>query len=245
MKNQEWFASWFDTTYYHTLYQHRDFEEAEFFISNLLASLKPKKNSTILDLACGRGRHAYYIASKGFNVTGVDLSAQSISWAKKTYPLDSLSFEEHDMRKVFKENNFDFVFNFFTSFGYFSSNEDNQLVINAMKDNLKKDGIIVIDFLNAIKSMDKLVTSEIKTVDEIDFNINKEIIDGFFVKRIAFEDKGKSYSFEERVQALEFSDFKAYFDKAGLELFKVYGNYALEEFNPEKSDRLIMILRKK
>ncbi|MCB0541647.1 MAG: SAM-dependent methyltransferase, partial [Bacteroidetes bacterium] len=71
MNNTEWYKEWFNTKYYHILYKNRDFEEAELFINNLVDYLKIEKDSKILDLACGKGRHSYFLAKKGFDVTGI------------------------------------------------------------------------------------------------------------------------------------------------------------------------------
>ena len=58
MKQKEWFAEWFDTSYYHTLYKNRDEQEAANFISRLIDDLKLPKSSYLLDIACGKGRHS-------------------------------------------------------------------------------------------------------------------------------------------------------------------------------------------
>ena len=78
-----WFTSWFDSLYYHTLYKNRDEKEAQAFIDNLVAHLQIKKGSKLIDIACGKGRHAKYFNQKGMDVVGVDLSPNSISAAKK------------------------------------------------------------------------------------------------------------------------------------------------------------------
>ena len=78
-----WFAHWFDSPYYHTLYKHGDENEAQHFIDNLVAHLQIKKDSKLIDIACGKGRHATYFNSLGLNVVGVDLSPNSIASAKK------------------------------------------------------------------------------------------------------------------------------------------------------------------
>ena len=57
-KNKEWFASWFDSSYYHSLYAHRDHQEAAFLIAQLIDLTQPKDDATILDVGCGRGRHS-------------------------------------------------------------------------------------------------------------------------------------------------------------------------------------------
>ena len=54
----DWYASWFDTPYYHILYKDRDNAEADSFMERLTSFLQLKQNDTILDLACGKGRHA-------------------------------------------------------------------------------------------------------------------------------------------------------------------------------------------
>ena len=91
--DKEWFKDWFNTSYYHTLYKHRDESEAHRFIDHLCAYLKVKKGSKILDLACGKGRHALHLAKKGYQTTGVDLSEESInlSLIHIPSPRDSLS----------------------------------------------------------------------------------------------------------------------------------------------------------
>ena len=78
-----WFASWFDSPYYHVLYKDRDDSEAADFMNRLTQYLHLHPTSKILDLACGKGRHSRYLSSLGYDVTGVDLSSQSITFAKK------------------------------------------------------------------------------------------------------------------------------------------------------------------
>lgn len=148
ISTQSWFSSWFDTPYYHILYKDRDDEEAGRFVQNLIRFLELKKGASILDLACGKGRHAMYLNELGYQVTGADLSKNSILCAKR-FQNETLRFERHDMREPFGEK-FDAVFNLFTSFGYFDNKEDNLRTVNAIKENLKPNGFAVIDFMNVI-----------------------------------------------------------------------------------------------
>jgi len=80
---ENWFASWFDTKYYHILYKERNDEEAQLLMDNLTHYLNLPEDAKILDLACGKGRHAIYLNSLGFDVTGADLSENSIAEASK------------------------------------------------------------------------------------------------------------------------------------------------------------------
>src|SRR5580698_7109890 len=97
---ENWFQEWFDSPYYHTLYVDRDEKEAAAFIDRLLMYLHPAPGSLMLDVACGRGRHASILAGKGFDVTGIDLAPHSITFALQ-YANDHLHFYEHDMRRLF------------------------------------------------------------------------------------------------------------------------------------------------
>lgn len=70
---QNWFASWFDTPYYHILYKERNYREAQIFMDNLTHYLNLPEKAKVLDLACGKGRHAIYLNQLGFEVIGADL----------------------------------------------------------------------------------------------------------------------------------------------------------------------------
>ena len=96
MKN--WFDSWFDTKYYHILYKNRDYSEAENFITNLTTDLEINTNKSILDLACGKGRHSIFLNKLGYTTTGVDLSKASIEHASQ-FTNNTLDFFVHDMRE--------------------------------------------------------------------------------------------------------------------------------------------------
>ena len=236
---KNWFTSWFDTPFYHILYKDRDDKEAQSFMENLTSYLNLPENASILDLACGKGRHSVYLNAMGYNVTGVDLSPQSIAFAKQ-FKNNTLHFDVHDMSKPYTQQ-FDAVFNLFTSFGYFENEDGNLNTIKAIKGNLKHNGIGVIDFMNADFVIDNLITENTKTVEGIDFKLNRYLKNGHIIKDILFEADGKSYSYTERVKAITLSDFKAMFQKANVQLLEVFGDYKLNKFNKKTSERLILI----
>ncbi len=238
-----WFAHWFDSSYYHTLYKNRDEKEAQIFIDNLIEELNLKKGSKLIDIACGKGRHATYFNKKGMDVLGIDLSTKSIASAKQNENA-TLHFAVHDMREVYQENCFDVVTNLFTSFGYFEDDKDEQKAINAMASDLKSEGILIIDFMNVKKVISNLVLTEKKEIDGITFNIKRSVQNNHIIKDIEIIDKTEKQHFQEKVKAITLADFSIFVNNAGLKIIDIFGNYKLEEFNATSSDRLILICKK-
>jgi len=246
MRKKGWFSDWFNSSYYHTLYQHRDDTEALQFIDNLLAYLKPLPHATMLDIACGKGRHSKALFDAGFDVTGIDLSPASIE-AASTMQTNGLSFSCHDMRETFKANYFDYAFNFFTSFGYFDTHEEHQLAISAMAANLKESGTLVIDYLNVGIVEENIDKEALTQIDSFIFYTKKWQDDLFLFKEIRVVDvvsKEVLGIFEERVRKYGLNDFRLFMQKAGLEMIATFGDYQLGSYHMERSDRLIMVAKK-
>jgi SAM-dependent methyltransferase len=240
----EWFQVWFNSPYYHILYKNRDEDEAHAFIDALFDYLQPLPGAQALDLACGKGRFSRYLAQKECYVTGLDISEDSIAYARQ-FENEHLQFFKHDMRQPFRINYFDFIFNFFTSFGYFESERDHQQTIRHIAGGLKVGGRFVLDFFNATKIVRELKPLEIKEVDNYTFTIRKRVDEqGYIVKTIAFEAKGQPLEFAERVRAFTLADFETFFRQSGLQTVQTFGDYNLGPFDPDTSDRLIMVAQK-
>ena len=238
----DWFRNWFDSKYYHILYKNRDKDEAIFFLKNIIKHLKLDEGK-ILDVACGKGRHAKYLNEIGFNVTGIDLSKNSIKQAKKSSN-KKLKFFVHDMRSVFKQNNFDLVTNLFTSFGYFENTTDEQDTINAMAKNLHKKGLLLIDFMNVKKVINSLVENETKEIDGVKFTIERKFDKNYIIKKIKIKDEKTILNFQEKVRALTLFDFNIMLEKANMKIIDLFGDYSLNNFNAINSERLIIIAKR-
>jgi SAM-dependent methyltransferase len=254
---KEWFAEWFNSPYYDILYQNRNEQEAKTFMGNLLnhltmsdvgyemsdmshaATRNTKSETRILDLACGKGRHSRYMASKGYDVTGLDLSPASIDYAQQ-FETDYLHFYQNDMRKSFRTNYFDYIFNFFTSYGYFDKEYDNVITLKHVRNGLKPDGVFVMDYLNSQWVRDNLQKEYIQTVRGIDFHIKKSISKGHVIKKIAFNTEGGRLEYQEKVRLFTLAEFEQLFKKAGLKIHTIFGDYNLNPFDEKTSKRLII-----
>jgi SAM-dependent methyltransferase len=245
MASTEWFDVWFDTPYYHLLYFERDHEEAVSFIDTLVDFLKPKPGSTMLDVACGRGRHARQLAEKGFDVTGIDLSFTSVAEAKNLEH-DRLHFYQHDMRQPFRINYYDFAFNFFTSFGYFKTNREHDAAIRTISQSLNLNGTLVIDYLNVHYAEDHLVHSFDKSIDGYNFHITKWMDEDHFYKKIEVEHDTftEPHVYTEKVAKFSLGDFTDMLAFQGMQIKEVFGDYKLGSYHVRKTPRMIMVAQK-
>jgi len=241
-QQNEWFQEWFDSPYYHILYRNRDESEAEFFLERLLGFIKISEGSSILDLACGKGRHSVFLHSKGYRVTGVDLSAESIAIAQK-HEIPGLHFERQDMRTLHLPEKFECIMNLFTSFGYFANLEENRRVLELVRKHLKPGGLFVLDYFNANKVRKMMQPCFHSSCGRVEFDIKKKIVDGQIVKEIGIKDGDKEFHFQEQVQLLGATELEGMLGETGLTKMAVFGNYALQPFEPETSDRFIIIAR--
>lgn len=243
MNAKEWFASWFDTTFYHLLYQERDESEARKFVVNLLNHLKLPGNSYILDLACGKGRHSLTLNELGMNVLGVDLSEKSIAHAKQ-FEKDNLRFRVQDMRETFATNEFDCVLNLFTSFGYFDEEFENQKVLNGVSAMMKEGGIFVLDYLNIHTAIQNLVPHEEKEIENVQFAINRSFDGVFLRKQIEVSCSMEKHLFEEKVRGFCQEEIENMLTTANLTIVEQFGDFNLNEFDSKTSPRLIFICKK-
>lgn len=247
MPGKSWFKDWFDSDYYHLLYQHRDEQEALDFIRALIAYLKPAPGSRMVDVACGKGRHSKALADMGFDVTGIDLSGSSIEEAKKDES-DSLHFYQHDMRLPFCINYFDYAFNFFTSFGYFRTRREHDSAIRTIAQSLKPGGVFVIDYLNVHYTEERLEKSFTTAVDGIKFHITKWQDEDHFFKQIQVSDASNNapkHLYTERVAKFSLGDFTDMLSFQGMQVQEVFGDYHLGRYDVKKSPRMIIVAKKK
>lgn len=241
----QWFKDWFNSPYYHQLYYDRDDTEAAQFISLLLQYLQPKPNSYLLDVACGKGRHAKIMNALGHIVTGIDIAPDSIAEAQQ-YATDTLEFYEADMRQTFRVNYYHYVFNLFTSFGYFSTSAESNAALRTMAQALLPKGYLVIDYLNSSYIAQHLVATETKVINDSTYTITRQLVSNRFVKNIAITNNMHSQplQYTEQVSAYTLANFETMLAKQGLAIQHLFGSYTLQPFNINESKRLIIIAQK-
>lgn len=242
---REWYTSWFNSSFYHKLYFDRDEQEAEAFLERLIDHLRPAPGSRALDVACGKGRHSRFLAARGFDVTGIDISPESIAYAQQ-FDAANLHFAVHDMRLPFWVNYFDYTFNFFTSFGYFATRREHDDALRTMARSIRPGGTLLIDYLNVHWVEDRLVHHEEKTIGDTHYELHRWHDNTHFYKKITVTDPAleRPMSHTEKVAKFSLGDFTDMLSFQGLQVQEVFGDYQLGAYDVRHCPRLIVLARR-
>ncbi len=145
----EWPVAFFDDDYLKIYRPTFTSERTEAEIDYIEHSLALHKGAAVLDLACGFGRHAIGMARRGYFVTGVDFNPRYLEIAAaEAHALGvSVTWQAGDMRSLGYRGEFDGVYSYFTSFGYFNDAE-NERVLAEVAAALKPGGHFLLDMMN-------------------------------------------------------------------------------------------------
>ena len=86
--------------------------------------------------------------------------------------------------------------------------------------------------------------NEKKTINNIQFDITRQVKDGYILKDIRITDGEEQQQFQEKVKEITLADYSEFITNAGLKIIDIFGNYKLDNFDEEISDRLILICKK-
>ncbi|MBZ5554265.1 MAG: class I SAM-dependent methyltransferase [Acidobacteriia bacterium] len=236
------FTEDYDRIYMHTFTDERNRSEAEFIESALGAPA----DSEILDLACGHGRHALILAEQGFKVTGLDLSERFIRMAEEEAGRRHLEvhFEVGDMRRLTYKNNFEGVYSYFTSFGYFPHRE-NIKVLEGVARALHKGGKFLLETVNRDWILHQIeaqprrwdeLEQDYLYLDDVSYNARTSRVHG---RRIVI-DRGvhREFSFDLRVYSL--SELEELIESVGMKIVSTYGGRDCSPFSIS-SRRMVII----
>ena len=138
----------------------------------------------------------------------------------------------------------DWVFNLFTSFGYFENDDMHQSAIRHMSNSLRPGGKLVLDYMNSAKIALNLVAENSVKTELAHYSITRKLEQDTVVKRIRITKDCEIFHFEERVKAFSASELTDFMHNAGLEVTGIKGDYNLSEYEPQSSDRMIIIAKK-
>ncbi|HTR97365.1 MAG TPA: class I SAM-dependent methyltransferase [Candidatus Acidoferrales bacterium] len=242
----EWPVAFFDDDYLRiygpTFTPERTSSEVDF----IEGALALPRGATVLDLACGIGRHALGMAARGYRVTGVDFNTRYLELAGEAATRDGLTLrlEQGDMRALGYAGEFAGIYSYFTSFGYFSDDE-NEKVLAGVAQALAPRGRFLID----MASRDWLLTHpQNRTWTQRDDGAlfveetSIELIESRIVSRqILIEPGGgPQVTKEYRLRAYTCAELSALLRRHGLIVREVWGGPDRQAFGTE-SRRLVLL----
>lgn len=241
---REWYREWFGETYL-ALYPHRDEAEAVAAVRLLREAGRPDPERPVLDLACGAGRHLRAMRREGLRAVGVDLSLPLLREVRRRAADASPPLVRGDMRRIpFADRAFGTVTNFFTSFGYFATVEEDRRVVAEIARVLESAGVFLLDYLNAPRVRAGLVPEDEVELSDRTVRQRRWVEGGAVVKRIEIETPGEEASVHhERVRLYEPDGLEELLRTAGLETLRRFGDY---QGRPHAADspRLILVGRR-
>jgi SAM-dependent methyltransferase len=230
-----WYKEWFGEEYLE-LYSHRDEPEAEADIDFVERHLGGPRPRAVLDLACGAGRHTAVLRRRGYRALGVDLSLTLLARSE-------LPRVAGDMRRLpFAQDSFDWVLNFFTSFGYFESERENFRVLEEIVRVLAPGGWFLIDLMNPGSVLAGLKPRDAQVLDGRQVELERWYDAGRkrLNKRIVVKASGKPpRAYLESVRLYEPEEVTVGLRWAGLEVASLYGNFQGDPYERD-SERLIL-----
>jgi SAM-dependent methyltransferase len=243
---KEWFKDWFSSEEYLSVYQHRNNEDAQKLLELIIRETELNKDASVLDAACGAGRHSINLALKGFNVTGFDLSKSLLKKAKSDSVLQQIEVDLFcaDIRNICLSKKFDLILNLFTSFGYFDNDEENFCFVRTAFNLLNENSYYVLDFLNANFVQNNLVPETIKETGNKKVTERRKIENGRVVKEITIQSGERTNSYLESVRLYPKEKVISEFEKIGFNFTKLFGDYEGSVFNEHKSPRLILFFKR-
>lgn len=239
-----WYEQWFDRDEYDLVYQNRDDSEAVRLVDLIVEVTDLQPGCSVLDVGCGRGRHALEFAERGYRVTGLDLSdrALEIARSRAVEAGAEVTFERGDMREPYRRSAFDLVVNLFTAFGYFESDSDHQSAVDAFAMAIRQTGTVVQDFMNSCSVVDSLVARDTRQVNGVEITQQRWVKGNRILKEITIDNGSESHSFLESVALFKLPDFERFYRAAGLRIMETYGDYDGSAWS-RSSPRLIMVAK--
>lgn len=241
-----WYEGWFDSEAYDLVYAHRDESEAQQLVNLIEREIAPESGAHVIDVGCGRGRHARIFARRGYDMTGVDLSTEAIQEARHRARQENLDvrFLQGDMRDPVCDGCADGVVNLFTTFGYFEDDVENREALAAMATALRPDGWFFQDFLNAPRVIETLEPTDTREVQDVTIRQQRWVEDGRINKKITLERNGTVKTYRESVRLYTVEDLTTMYEAVGFELVDTYGSYDGTPYTAD-SPRLLLYARKR
>ncbi|GCE21003.1 class I SAM-dependent methyltransferase [Dictyobacter kobayashii] len=248
MGETPWYETFFNEDYVRLYAPFLPPARTEQDVEAIIKLLNLQPADRVLDLCCGYGRHALALAHYGCQVTGQDLSPALLEKARASATEQKVEVQwlQSDMRTIPFEEEFDAIISMFTSFGYFSSDEDDQKVLQQIAKALKPGGYFLLETIHQPRVMrttaphsiirypDDLIVLEERHVDLLTSRNE--------VRISLIHPDGRRNEHRQSIRAYTLTELIKMLNAAGLEMTAYYGGLDGSPLSIES--RLVLISQK-
>lgn len=198
----------------------------------------------VFDQCCGKGYLAHELDVVGYTVTGIDLSKPYIDYACEHFSSDKAEFVCGDAETFLRAEYYDAAINWNTSFGYHERDEENERMLAAFSENLKRGGQFFFSTMNPLfinRHFQRYIVKQVPFGDSTIITIRESRIENGMMMSdwlIVYPDGHRETAFgQTKLYSLE--QFRSMFARYGLKVEKTYGDISL---SPYDEDHPSMIL---
>jgi len=205
-------------------------------------ALRLRTGQRVLDAPCGAGRITVHLANAGLDVTGIDLRPQFIRRARARFRREGIAgtFRAMDLRCLDVEGEFHGIFNWQGSFGYFSDEENADLVRRYARA-LRRGGRLLIDTVNR-----EFVLRHFRAKHQAEgitmynrWDPATQRIRGTWINRCGGRRRNELV-----VRLYTPAEMRRLFERAGLRVTRLYGSFLGDTYR-RGSNRMILAGRKR
>lgn len=158
--------------YYNLLYRDKNYEAETDHVHHLIEQFSGQPAKKVLDIGCGTGIHANFMAKRGYTMYGIDMSAEMINQAiKKNIP--GAHFSIGNATNFVLPEQFDAITSLFHVFSYQTTNEAAAAMINNACTHLKQGGLFVFDFWYGPSVLHEVPSVRIKRLENEEIRVTR------------------------------------------------------------------------
>jgi SAM-dependent methyltransferase len=166
------------SAYYDLLYRDKDYAGEAKYVAGTIRSAAPEAD-TILELGSGTGRHGRLLSAMGFDVHGIERSADMVTVANASTisraleASGSFTCEVGDVRSANIARTFDAVIALFHVISYQTSNDDLQAAFRVAAHHLAPGGVFLFDVWHGPAVLTERPKARVKNVANERFEVKR------------------------------------------------------------------------
>ena len=244
--------AWFDNNEMWEVFYDCMFDRDSFVVANQqcqqILDLVDRPVKSVLDMACGPGRHVLGFSRLGLKVSGVDLSGYLLNQAANLVEQENLdaTLIHSDLLNYQPQKKFDLVTNLFTSFGYYPTAAENQQVLNNSLQWLNPEGTLVIDTFGKEQAAHAIEPVHCTEYDNGDLRFERPLlVDNMRIYSnewiLVRDNQAYRWEYEHFVYSAE--ELTSMLKEAGFKSIEIYGSLTKDDYDLA-AERLVAVARK-